>query len=152
MDKRPDWDTYFMNIAEQVKTRCNCMSPAKGAIIVKDKMILSTGYNGTPKGTKHCSDGGCDRCTARHEGKIESGDYSIPCVCAHAEENAIVQAAYNGASTKGSVLYTTFTPCITCARMIINAGIKEVFAKVPYPDDVGKKLLEEAGIKLHMLN
>ncbi|MFH1682656.1 MAG: deaminase [Candidatus Woesearchaeota archaeon] len=150
-DPRPDWDHYFMNIAEQVKMRCNCMSAKKGAIIVKDKMILSTGYNGTPKGIGHCTEGGCQRCTSRHLGRIKSGVYSEPCVCCHAEENAIVQAAYNGTSTRDSKMYTTFTPCTNCAKLIINAGIKEVIAKVTYPDDVGTKLLKEAGVKLRVL-
>ena len=150
-ESRPDWDHYFMNIAEQVKKRCNCLSARKGAIIVRDQMIISTGYNGTPKGIKHCNEGSCPRCTARHLGKIKSGDYSLPCICAHAEENAIVQAAYNGASTKGAIMYTTFTPCANCARMIINAGLKEVVAKIIYPDELGNKLLEEAGIKFRVL-
>jgi len=150
-DSRPDWDHYFMNIAEQVKMRCNCLSAKKGAIIVKDKMILSTGYNGTPKGIKHCTEGGCPRCTSRHLGKIKSGVYSEPCICVHSEENAIIQAAYNGTSTKGSIMYTTFTPCTNCAKMIINAGIVEVIAKVAYPDDIGTQLLKEAGVKLRVL-
>ena len=150
-DSRPDWDHYFMNIAEQVKMRCNCLSAKKGAVLVRDKIILSTGYNGTPKGITHCTEGGCPRCTSRHFGKIKSGDYSEPCICCHAEENSIVQAAYNGASTKSAVLYTTFTPCTTCAKMIINAGVQEVVAKVVYPDDVGTKLLKDAGVGLRVL-
>jgi dCMP deaminase len=150
-DPRPDWDHYFMGIAEQVKMRCNCMSAKKGAIIVKDKMIVSTGYNGTPKGIQHCTEGGCQRCTSRHLGKIKSGVYSEPCICAHAEENAIVQAAYNGTTTKGARMYTTFTPCTNCAKLIINAGIIEVVARVNYPDDVGTKLLKDAGVKLRVL-
>jgi len=151
-DPRPNWDQYFMNIAEQVKMRCSCMSAKKGAIVVRDQMIISTGYNGTPKGVEHCTKGGCQRCTSRHHGKIKSGVYSEPCICCHSEENAIVQAAYNGASTKGAKLYTTFTPCTTCAKMIINAGIKEVIAKVAYPDDVGTTMLKNSGVKLRILN
>lgn len=150
-DPRPDWDHYFMNIAEQVKLRATCMSPKKGAIIVKDKMILSTGYNGTPKKVTHCTAGGCQRCTSRHLGKMNSGQYKEPCICCHSEENAIVQAAYNGTSTKGAWMYSTFTPCVTCAKMIINAGITEVVMKVLYPDDSGTKLLQEAGVRLRML-
>lgn len=150
-DSRPDWDHYFMNIAENVKMRSTCMSAKKGAIIVKDKMIISTGYNGTPKGITHCTEGGCQRCTSRHLGKIKSGSYSEPCICCHSEENAIVQAAYNGASTKDAVMYTTFTPCVTCAKMIINAGLKEVIMNVKYPDDVGIKLLADAGISAKIL-
>lgn len=150
-DVRPNWDHYFMNIAEQVKLRCTCMSAKKGAVIVKEKMIISTGYNGTPKGIEHCTSGGCQRCTSRHLGKLKSGSYSEPCICCHSEENAIVQAAYNGASTNGGILYTTFTPCTSCAKMIINAGITEVVAKVKYPDEVGQKLFKEAGVKLRIL-
>ena len=151
-DSRPDWDHYFMNIAEAVKVRCNCMSAKKGAVIIKDQQIISTGYNGSPKGIKHCNTGGCKRCTLRHLGKIKSGEYhQAICTCAHAEENAIVQAAYNGTKTNGAIMYTTFTPCHVCARMIINAGIKEVVCHVVYPDDVGTKLLTEAGVKLRVL-
>jgi dCMP deaminase len=149
-DPRPDWDHYFMNIADQVKMRCNCMSAKKAAIIVRDKMILSTGYNGSPKGIKHCSKGGCQRCTSRHLGTIKSGSYSEPCICCHSEENAIVQAAYNGTSTKDATIYTTFTPCTMCAKMIINAGITRVVSKTIYPDDVGTKLLKQAGIKIQV--
>lgn len=150
-ETRPDWDNYFMNIAEQVKMRATCMSAKKGAIVVKNKMILSTGYNGSPKGIKHCTKGGCKRCTSRHLGKIKSGIYSEPCICCHSEENAIVQAACNGTSTQGAALYTTFTPCTTCAKMIINAGIEEVVAKIKYPDDVGTRLLKAAGVRLRVL-
>lgn len=147
---RPDWDEYFMAIADVVKLRCTCMSAKKGSVIVKDKLIISTGYNGSPKGIKHCTDGGCERCTLRHLGKMKSGVYSAPCICSHSEENAIVQAAVNGISTRGATLYTTFTPCINCAKMIINAEIKEVVAKVVYPDDDAMKLLKEAGIKFRL--
>jgi dCMP deaminase len=150
-DNRPDWDYYFMKIADAVKVRASCMSAKKGTIIVKDKKIISTGYNGTAKGIEHCTAGGCKRCTLRHLGKIKSGVYSAPCTCAHSEENAIVQAAHNGTSTKGAKLYTTFTPCNGCARMIINAGIVEVIAKVRYPDDIGTKMLKKAGVKLRVL-
>lgn len=150
-DSRPDWDHYFMDIAHAVKIRSNCMSAKKGAIIVRNKQIVSTGYNGSPKSIQHCSEGGCQRCTSRHLGRIKSGVYSEPCICCHSEENAIVQAAHNGISTKDAVIYTTFTPCTACAKMIINAGIREVIAKVEYPDDIGTKLLKAAGIKLRVL-
>ena len=150
-DRRPNWDNYFMDIADAVKERCTCLSAKKGALIVRNKQILSTGYNGTPKGVAHCTDGSCQRCTTRHLGKMNSGTYTEPCICVHSEANAIVQAAYNGVSTKDSVIYTTFTPCLECAKLIINAGIKEVVAKVVYPDDVGTKLLKSAGIKFRVL-
>ncbi len=151
-EPKMSWDYYFMNIADSVKMRTSCMSPRKGAVIVRNKQIISGGYNGTAKGTKHCNHDGCERCKLRHLGKLKSGDYSVICTCAHAEENAIVQAAYNGVSTKDASMYTTFTPCNVCARMIINAGIKEVIAKVAYPDNVGTRLLKEAGVKLRVLD
>ncbi len=150
-EARPSWDDYFMNIAENIKTRATCMSSKKGSLIVKDRTIVSTGYNGTPKGTTHCTAGGCPRCTSRHLGKIKSGEYSEPCICCHAEENAIVQAAFNGTATKGATLYTTFTPCTQCAKMIVNAGIVHVIAKTIYPDDVGTRLLKDAGIRFDVL-
>ena len=150
-DSRPSWDEYFMQIADAAKMRANCMSAKKAAVIVKNKQIVSTGYCGSPKGTKHCNEGGCERCTLRHLGKIKTGVYSSPCVCSHAEENAIVQAACNGISTKGAKIFTTFTPCTACCKMIINAGIVEVIAKVKYADDVGTKLLKEANVMLRVL-
>ncbi|MBT4651231.1 AAA family ATPase [Candidatus Woesearchaeota archaeon] len=151
-DNRPSWDDYFMSIAETVKQRSNCMCPKKGALIVRDRQILSTGYNGTPKGIDHCTDGSCQRCTSRQLGRVKSGVYSEPCICAHSEENAIVQAAYNGTSTKDAIMYTTFTPCINCAKMVINAGIREVIVKVTYPDDLAIQLLKEANVKLRILD
>ena len=147
---RPSWDEYFMNVAEMVKLRSTCMSARKGAVLVKDNRVVSTGYNGSPKGIKHCNKGGCERCTQRHLGKIKSGVYSEPCICCHSEENAIVQAAVHGISTGGTTLYTTFTPCVNCAKMIINAQIIEVVGKKVYPDDVGIELLKEAGVKFRL--
>jgi dCMP deaminase len=126
----------------------------KGAVIVRDKRIISTGYNGTPKGTKNCIDGGCQRCADVDAGKIQSGKYDYDqnskaeCACCHGEENAIVHAAKHGISTDGATIYTTFTPCTWCAKMIINAGIIRVVAKEDYPTDLGTKLLREAGIEL----
>ena len=148
--QRPSWDEYFMNVAEIVKLRSTCLSASKGAVLVKDKRIISTGYNGSPRGIKHCNLGGCLRCTQRHLGKIKSGNYSEPCICCHSEENAIVQAAVHGISTNGSTMYTTFTPCVNCAKIIINAGILEVVAQIEYPDDVGLKLLKESGVTFRL--
>ncbi len=142
---RPSWDEYFMSIAKVVATRSNCMKRKVAAIIVKDKRIVSTGYNGTPRGIKNCSDGGCPRCN----NFTESGKGLEDCVCSHGEENAIVQAAYHGISIKNTTIYTTFSPCIMCTKMIINAGIKEVVYNVDYPvARVPMELLEEAGIKV----
>jgi dCMP deaminase len=142
---RPSWDDYFMGIAKVVASRSNCIKRKVAAIIVKDKRIISTGYNGTPRGTKNCSDGGCARCN----NFTESGKGLEECLCSHGEENAIVQSSYHGISIKDSVLYTTFSPCLQCTKMIINAGIKEVIYNVDYPmQETPLKLLKEAGIKV----
>ena len=156
--KRPDWDEYFIKIAETVALRSNCLRPAKGAIIVKDKRIVSTGYNGTPTKTTNCIEGGCQRCRDSEDGKIQSGTYDYSpkskseCVCCHAEENAIVHAAKNGISTNKATLYTTHSPCTWCAKMIINAGIVKIIAKKEYPSGLGTGLLEQAGVELLTLN
>lgn len=142
---RPSWDDYFMGIAKMVAMRSNCMKRKVAAVIVKDKRIISTGYNGTPRGTKNCFEGGCPRCN----NFAEAGKKLEDCYCSHGEENAIVQAAYHGVSIKDSVIYTTFSPCLNCTRMIINAGIKEVIYNVEYPmADASLKLLKEAGVKV----
>ncbi len=140
---RPSWDEYFMSIARVVATRSNCIKRKVGAIIVKDKRVISTGYNGTPRGVKNCNEGGCPRCNAF----AESGKNLEECYCSHGEENAIIQAAYHGISTKGATLYTTFSPCLLCTKMILNAGIVEVVYNAEYPLAEGSlKLLKEAGV------
>jgi dCMP deaminase len=146
---RPDWDTYFMDIAKVVALRSNCIKRKVAAVIVKDKRIIATGYNGTPRGVKNCSEGGCPRCNA-----IEvSGKGLGECLCSHAEENAIVQSAYHGVCIKDSVIYTTFSPCLMCTKMIINAGIREVVYNVEYPlNDVAHHLMEEAGVIVKRLS
>ncbi len=141
---RPSWDEYFMGVAHAVKERANCTRRKVGAIIVKGKQVISTGYNGTPAGVRNCDEGGCDRCAS----SVPSGSDLDKCACCHAEENAIVQAARHGMNTEGSTLYTTFTACTQCAKMIINAGIARVVAEEQYPDDLGTQLLKEAGVKL----
>jgi dCMP deaminase len=143
---RPKWDEYFMNVAHVVKSRSNCITRQVGAILVKNRQIISTGYNGTPKGVKNCYEGGCKRCNDRMDGNVESGKDLDKCVCSHAEENAVVQAAFHGISTKDATLYTTNTPCTTCAKILINAGIKKIVAEGDYPDELGTRLLEEAGV------
>ena len=145
---RPDWDEYFMAIAHAVKARSNCSSPAKGAILVRNKQIVSTGYNGTPRNVKNCFEGGCQRCADVKSGKLKSGESLDKCACSHAEENAIVQAALHGISTEGAIMYTTYRPCTTCAKMIINAGIVRVVSEEDYPHELGVELMKEAGIKL----
>ncbi len=126
---RPGWDEYFMKIARVVASRSNCMKRKVAALIVKDGRIISTGYNGTPRGTKNCSEGGCPRCNAFKP----SGQGLTECYCSHAEENAIVQSSYHGISIKGATLYTTFSPCLICTKMIINSGIAEVVYNEAYP-------------------
>jgi dCMP deaminase len=146
---RPEWDHYFMGIAKVVALRSNCIKRKVAAVIVKDQRIISTGYNGTPRGVKNCSEGGCPRCNSIDA----SGKGLDECLCSHAEENSIVQAAYHGMPIKGSILYTTFSPCLMCTKMIINAGIKEVVYNMDYSlTDTAFKLLQEAGVGLRKLS
>lgn len=141
---RPDWDTYFMEIAQVVARRGNCSRRQVAAVVVSDHRIVSTGYNGTPRGVRNCCDGGCARCA----GDTPSGAALDECVCCHAEENAITQAAYHGIRLKGSVMYVTISPCLTCAKMIVNAGIAEVVYGGDYAfTDQTRALLSEAGVK-----
>jgi dCMP deaminase len=141
---RPDWDHYFMDIAHVVATRSNCCRRQVAAIIVKDHRIISTGYNGTPRGLKNCFEGGCPRCNCA---SVESGQKLTECICCHAEENSIVQAAYHGISIKDATLYTTFSPCLLCAKMIINSGIKEIVYHKEYTiDALPQQLLRDAGV------
>ena len=128
-DPRPSWDEYFMKIAEVVASRSNCSRRQVAAVIVKDQRIISTGYNGTPRGVKNCFEGGCPR----SKSSTQSGSNLGNGICNHAEENAIIQAAYHGVSVKDATLYCTYSPCLLCAKMIINAGIKEVI----YQDNYG---------------
>ncbi len=151
MPKRPNWDEYFMQIAQDTKTRSNCITRQVGAIIVRDHRIIATGYNGTPMGIKNCFEGGCERCIRRSKGELKSGEQEDRCICVHAEQNAIVQSAYHGISTRGGVLFTTASPCRNCTKMIINAGIKEVVALERYPDDLSFDLFKEARIPVRML-
>lgn len=140
---RPVWDQYFMAIAQNVSSRSNCMSRKIGAIIVCDYRIMTTGYNGTPKGTKNCFEGGCPRCAEN----VESGTQLDRCYCCHAEENAIIQAAYHGVSIYGGTLYVTHTPCLMCSKMIINAGIKRLVYNEKYPvSDRSLRLLMDGNV------
>ncbi len=140
---RPDWDEYFMRMAKVAALRSNCVKRKVAAVIVRDKRVISTGYNGTPRGTRNCFEGGCPRCNQL----ADSGTQLDDCLCSHGEENAITQAAYHGVSVKGGVLYTTFSPCLTCTKMIINSGIEEVVYNLEYPlSDISFHLLQEAGL------
>jgi dCMP deaminase len=141
--KRPGWDEYFMKMAQVASLRSNCAKRKVAAVIVREKRVISTGYNGTPRGTKNCYEGGCPRCNQL----AESGTKLEECLCSHGEENAITQAAYHGVSIARATLYTTFAPCLMCTKMIINAGLHEVVYNMEYPlNDTSFKLLQEAGV------
>ncbi len=141
---RPSWDEYFMSIAEMVSTRSTCLRRKVGAVLVKDKRIISTGYNGPPTGLKHPDEVGC----LREKLGVPSGERHELCRGLHAEQNAIIQAALHGVSTKGSVLYCTHSPCSLCVKMLINAGVERVIYKEGYPDWLARKIAEEAGLPL----
>ena len=143
-ENRPTWETYFMNITNLVAERSTCLRRAVGAVLVKDKRILSTGYNGAPANLKHCLEVGC----LREQMGIESGKMHELCRGIHAEQNAIIQAAYHGVSVKGATIYCTNQPCSICARMIINAGIVKIYYQSGYADPLSKELLGEANIEL----
>jgi dCMP deaminase len=141
---RPDWETYFMDITKLVAKRSTCLRRSVGAVVVKDKRILATGYNGAPMGTRHCLDIGC----LREKMGIPSGERHELCRGIHAEQNAIIQAAYHGVSIKDGVLFCTNLPCIICSKMIINAGIKTIFYEEGYADDLSRDMLAEANVDL----
>ena len=142
--KRPTWDEYFIGIADLISKRSTCLRRNVGAVLVKDKRILATGYNGAPSKITHCEVTGC----IREKLKVPSGQRHELCRGLHGEQNAFLQAALNGTSLKGASLYSTTQPCIICAKMIINAGIKEIIAKGDYPDSMSKELLREAKVKV----
>jgi dCMP deaminase len=121
-DHRPSWDEYFMKIAEDASTRSNCLRRKVGALIVKQRNIISAGYNGTPIGVKNCFEGGCPRC----QSDVEPGQGYDTCICVHAEANAILLAARHGNATDGGVLYTTLRPCFSCLKEAVQAGIREI--------------------------
>ncbi len=146
--KRPSWDEYFMNIAQVVSLRGNCIKRKVAAIIVKDNRVISTGYNGTPRGITNCNEGGCPRCNELDE----SGKDLDECICAHAEENAIAQASYHGASLKDATLYTTYSPCLRCTKLIINSGVAEVVYNQAYSiEERPLELLKESGINVRKI-
>ena len=144
---RPSWEEYFMDIAILVGKRSTCLRRAVGALIVKDKRILATGYNGAPSGIRHCGDVGC----LRKAMNIESGQRHELCRGIHAEQNAIIQAAYHGVRIKDATLYCTNLPCSICTKMIINAGIKKIYYQEGYADDLSKDMLAEAEIEVIQL-
>jgi dCMP deaminase len=142
---RPGWDDYFMGIARVVASRSNCVKRKVAAVVTLDRRIISTGYNGTPRGTTNCNEGGCPRCNDLALG----GTRLDECLCSHGEENAITQAAYHGVSLKSGTIYTTFSPCLQCTKMIINAGLDRVVYQSDYPlGETALALLREAGIEI----
>ena len=145
---RPSWDEYFMQMAELTAKRSTCLRRQVGAIIVKDKHIVATGYNGAPKGLPHCDElGGC----YREKLGIPSGERHELCRALHAEQNAIIQAATLGQSIEGATIYVTHQPCIICAKMIINAGISRIVVRSGYPVKMSEEMVKEANLKIEML-
>ncbi len=140
---RPSWDQYFLDITTVVASRSTCLRRQVGAVIVKGKRLLTSGYNGAPQGLAHCAEAGCLRETYH----VPSGQRHELCRGTHAEQNAIVQAALYGVAIEGATLYCTHQPCVACTKMIINAGIKRVVFQQPYPDDLAAELIREAGIE-----
>ena len=145
---RPSWDEYFMQMAELTAKRSTCLRRNVGAIIVNDKHIIATGYNGAPKGLPHCEElGGC----LRQKLGVPSGERHELCRALHAEQNAIIQAATLGQSIEGATIYVTHQPCIICAKMIINAGISRIVVRSGYPDKMAEDMAREANLRIEML-
>ncbi len=147
LEGRPDWDTYFMEIAMLVSRRSTCLRRQVGAVVVKERNILSTGYNGAPAGITHCEVTGC----LREKLNVPSGERHELCRGLHAEQNAIIQAAYHGTSIKDSTLYCTNLPCSICSKMIINAGIKKIVYKDGYMDKLAEEMITESGIEIERI-
>ena len=143
-EKRPSWTDYFIELARIAATRSTCLRRQVGAVLVRDRRVLSTGYNGAPRGIMHCEERGC----LRNELGIPSGERQELCRAVHAEQNAIIQAALSGVSIEGAEIYVTLFPCSVCAKSLINAGIKRIVYVEGYPDKLSEQLLEEAGIDL----
>lgn len=145
-DERPSWDEYFMDIARLVARRSTCLRRQVGAVMVKEKNILATGYNGTPSGITHCAETGC----LREQMNVPSGERHELCRGLHAEQNAIIQAARHGVNIAGATLYCTNSPCIICTKMLINAGIQQVIYVDGYPDTLSMDMLRESGITVRV--
>ncbi|HPM78059.1 MAG TPA: cytidine/deoxycytidylate deaminase family protein [bacterium] len=142
--ERPSWDQYFMEFARLARTRSTCLRRGVGAVLVKEKNVLATGYNGPPRGVPHCDETGC----LREKMQVPSGQRHELCRGLHAEQNAIIQAAYHGTSIRGADLYSTTFPCVICTKMLINAGIQRIFYAEGYPDDLAREMLDQAGVEL----
>jgi len=146
--QRPSWDEYFSRIAVEVSKRSTCLRRQVGAILVRDKRILATGYNGAPRGIRHCSEVGC----LREQRNVPSGERHELCRGLHAEMNAIIQAANHGIEIQDSTFYSTVFPCSLCAKMLINGGIARVVAQGDYADPLSKKLLAEAKVRVDVFD
>ena len=142
--QRPDWDQYFMAITSVVASRSTCLRRRVGAIIVKDRRILASGYNGAPAGLRHCLEIGC----LREQKGVPSGERHELCRGLHAEQNALIQAAVYGIAIQGAVYYVTHQPCVLCAKILLNAGIKRVVFQGDYPDPLALEMFKEAGVDL----
>ncbi|MBR5640672.1 MAG: cytidine/deoxycytidylate deaminase family protein [Firmicutes bacterium] len=147
MSNRPTWDEYFMEMAELARKRSTCLRRGVGAVIVKDNRVIATGYNGVPRGIRHCEETGC----LRQQLNVPSGKMHELCRGLHAEQNAIIQAACMGSSIEGGTLYCTTQPCVICTKMIINAGIKRVVIKEAYPDELAQEMAAEAGLVIDVM-
>jgi dCMP deaminase len=141
---RPSWDEYFLEMAQVVARRSTCLRRKIGAVLVRDRRILATGYNGAPAGLPHCEEVGCQREALG----VASGERQELCRALHAEQNAIIQGALHGVSLRGSVLYCTNQPCVICAKMLINAGVKRIIYLGDYPDQLALDMLDQAGVEL----
>jgi len=144
MRVRPDWDTYFMDMAKLASRRSSCLRRAVGAVLVKDRRVLATGYNGVPSGITHCEVTGC----LREKLNVPSGERHELCRGLHAEQNAIIQAAFHGVSIRDAVLYCTTLPCIICAKMLINAGVRRIVYTDGYADSLTEEMLGESAMEL----
>ncbi len=139
---RPSWDEYFLQLARQAATRSTCLRRQVGAVLVRDRRVLATGYNGAPRGVAHCLDIGC----LREQLAIPSGERQELCRAIHAEQNAIIQAAVHGVALEGATLYCTLQPCVLCAKMLINCGVREIHYVEGYPDELSRSMFAEAGV------
>jgi dCMP deaminase len=141
---RPDWNSYFMRMAHLAASRSTCLRRRVGAVIIKDRMVLSTGYNDTPRGVRNCGEGGCARCAS----DVPSGTGHETCLCLHAEMNCVIQAAYHGVSIAGGTIYVTYQPCLICAKMLLNVGITRIVFEGVYPDPLALEMLRNASVEL----
>ncbi|MEW6265518.1 MAG: cytidine/deoxycytidylate deaminase family protein [Thermodesulfobacteriota bacterium] len=143
-DSRPTWDQYFLQLTDLVASRSTCRRRKVGAVLVRDKHVLATGYNGAPQGLPHCLEIGC----LREQKNIPSGERHELCRAIHAEQNAIIQAARHGVVIVGATLYCTTKPCVICTKMLINCGVIRIYYREGYPDELSDEMLALAGVEV----